>query len=86
MVKSVLLNDKSKVRSILNLIIESYFWLGEEDHAAELDEVHAKMNLEMEPTKKENKHLMGIIGAAEKGHNLLLNTMQDINKNISGQM
>ena len=26
-----------------------------------------KMNEEMEPTKKQNKHLMGIIGAAEKG-------------------
>ena len=30
------------------------------------------MNEEMEPTKKQNKHLMGIIGAAEKGPEFIL--------------
>ena len=38
----------------------------------------------MEPYKKQNKQLMSIIGAAEKGHNLLLNTMQSINSEIAG--
>ena len=45
-----------------------------------------KMNEEMAPTKKQNSHLMGIIGAAEKGHNLLLNTMQNINNEIAGSL
>ena len=44
----------------------------------------AKINQEMEPYKKQNKQLMSIIGAAEKGHNLLLNTMQSINSEIAG--
>ena len=44
------------------------------------------MNEEMAPTKKQNSHLMGIIGAAEKGHNLLLNTMQNINNEIAGSL
>ena len=44
----------------------------------------AKINQEMEPYKKQNKQLMSIIGAAEKGHNLLLNTMQNINSEIAG--
>lgn len=44
------------------------------------------MNEEMSPTKKQNNHLMGIINAAEKGHNLLLNTMQNINNEIAGSL
>ena len=44
------------------------------------------MNDEMAPTKKQNAQLMGIINAAEKGHNLLLNTMQTINNDIAGSL
>ena len=40
----------------------------------------------MEPFKKQNKMLMNIIGAAEKGHNMLLSTMQSINSEISGNL
>ena len=45
-----------------------------------------QMNEEMAPTKKQNAQLMNIINAAEKGHNLLLNTMQTINNDIAGQL
>merc|ERR1719310_463882 len=57
---------------------------GEQQYADEQDEAAAKINQEMEPFKKQNKQLMSIIGAAEKGHNLLLNTMQSINSEIAG--
>merc|ERR1712131_413953 len=57
---------------------------GEQQYADEQEEALAKINQEMEPYKKQNKQLMSIIGAAEKGHNLLLNTMQNINSKIAG--
>merc|ERR1712131_465093 len=57
---------------------------GEQQYADEQEEALAKINQEMEPYKKQNKQLMSIIGAAEKGHNLLLNTMQSINSEIAG--
>ena len=46
----------------------------------------AEINKTMEPYKKQNKMLMGIINAAEKGHNMLLSTMQNINNEISGNL
>ncbi|CAG5089382.1 Oidioi.mRNA.OKI2018_I69.PAR.g12195.t1.cds [Oikopleura dioica] len=46
----------------------------------------AKANVEMEPLKTANRQLMNIIQAAEKGHNLLLNTMTEINKEIGSVM
>ena len=46
----------------------------------------AEINRDMEPFKKQNKMLMNIIGAAEKGHNMLLSTMQSINSEISGNL
>lgn len=44
----------------------------------------AKLEAGIAPTKKENQMLMNIIQAAEKGHNMLLSTMQNINKEIGG--
>ena len=49
---------------------------------AELSDIRCKF----EPYKKQNAMLMNIIRSAEKGHNMLLNTMSDINKEIAGTM
>ena len=40
----------------------------------------------MDPYKKQNKALMNIINAAEKGHNMLLSTMKNINSEISNNL
>ena len=48
-------------------------------------ELHV-MQTELAPFKKQNAMLMNIIQAAEKGHNMLLGTMTDINKEISGTL
>jgi len=48
----------------------------------ELNDMKAKLD----PYKKQNAMLMNIIQAAEKGHNMLLGTMSDINKEIAGTM
>ena len=45
-----------------------------------------QINGEMDPYKKQNVKLMNIINAAEKGHSLLLNTMQNINTEMSSKL
>ena len=55
-------------------------------HAAMQDDELRDMRSKLDPYKKQNAMLMNIIQAAEKGHNMLLHTMSDINKEIAGTM
>ena len=57
-----------------------------ERHSAMQDSELADMKSKFEPYKKQNAMLMNIIQAAEKGHNMLLGTMSDINKEIAGTL
>ncbi|CBY18462.1 unnamed protein product [Oikopleura dioica] len=51
-----------------------------------MDKDMAAAKVEMDPLKTANRQLMNIIQAAEKGHNLLLNTMTEINNEIGSVM
>ena len=57
-----------------------------ENYAAHQEEELRDMKCKFEPYKKQNAMLMNIIQAAEKGHNMLMTTMSDINKEIAGTL
>ena len=58
----------------------------QQETAAQMDADISEANVSMEPLKKANSQLMNIIRAAETGHNLLLTTMTEINKEIGSVM
>jgi cell division septum initiation protein DivIVA len=75
----ILGEKKENLRRIAEL--KSNLKFGRES-AATMDAEIAEANVSMQPYKNANAALMNIIHAAEKGHNLLLNTMTEINKEI----